>query len=164
MTAINNVGDKIAQLRKQHGLTQEQLAEKLSISSQAVSKWETGITSPDISLLPEIAAIFFISVDELLGVGRKSTITETKDTSKLMLHVRILSADGDKVNINLPFTIVSTALSLGNTWINFGKGSTNDMLKSVDWKQLTDAVEVGLRGKIVDIQSADGDIVEIVVE
>jgi transcriptional regulator with XRE-family HTH domain len=52
--------------RKAKNLTQEQLTEKLGISFQAVSKWETGMAYPDIKLLPQIASIFQVSIDKSL--------------------------------------------------------------------------------------------------
>ena len=58
------VGDKIKSLRKAKKLTQEQLADYLNVSAQAVSKWETGLTSPDIDMLPRLAVFFQTSVDE----------------------------------------------------------------------------------------------------
>lgn len=54
-------------LRRKRALTQEQIAEALGVSCQAISKWETGISYPDISLLPIIADYFGVSVDYLLG-------------------------------------------------------------------------------------------------
>ena len=63
------INDKIKDFRKEKKWTQEELAEKLNVSPQAVSRWETNTTFPDIELLPEIANIFEISVDELLGVN-----------------------------------------------------------------------------------------------
>lgn len=57
----------ISQYRKAMGITQESLADKLGITFQAVSKWETGQTIPDTMLLPEIAKIFGVSVDKLMG-------------------------------------------------------------------------------------------------
>lgn len=66
---MNNktMGDRIKFHRKRLGLTQEQLAERLGVSAQAVSKWENNLSCPDISILPELASIFGISVDALLG-------------------------------------------------------------------------------------------------
>lgn len=58
--------------RISRSLTQETLAEKLNVTPQAVSRWETGISSPDITLLPKIADIFNINVDELLGTNSDS--------------------------------------------------------------------------------------------
>lgn len=62
------LGRRIAALRKAQGWTQEQLAEKTGVSAQAVSKWENGLSCPDISALPLLASLFHVSVDELLGV------------------------------------------------------------------------------------------------
>ena len=61
------MGKRIMTLRKEQGLTQEQLAEKLGVSAQAVSKWENDISCPDISILPQLADILHVSADELLG-------------------------------------------------------------------------------------------------
>ena len=61
------LGSNIMRLRKERGLTQEQLATALGISFQAVSKWETGNSCPDISTLPLLAEIFSVSIDELFG-------------------------------------------------------------------------------------------------
>ena len=59
---------KIAELRKRKGVGQQDLADVLGVSFQSVSKWETGTTMPDISLLPDIARYFTVSLDELLGL------------------------------------------------------------------------------------------------
>lgn len=62
------IGNKIKQLRSKAGLTQEQLAAKLGISAQSVSKWETAVTMPDITLLPTIAGELGVSIDELFDL------------------------------------------------------------------------------------------------
>ena len=64
MTA-SNIGQNIRSLRESRGATQEQLAQALDISFQAVSKWETGVTVPDTLMLPKIAAYFDVTVDAL---------------------------------------------------------------------------------------------------
>jgi len=63
-----NIGEIIKKLRKQKDLTQEQLAEYLNISPQAVSRWEINSTLPDITLVPMLANIFDVSSDTLLGI------------------------------------------------------------------------------------------------
>lgn len=65
---IKTLSENIATLRKNSGLTQEGLASQLGLSFQAVSKWENGQSSPDITLLPQIAKIFNVSIDGLFGV------------------------------------------------------------------------------------------------
>ncbi len=61
-----NIGAKIRELRKEKKMTQEELADRLRISSEAVSKWETGASSPDIDTLPKLAICFGTSLDDLL--------------------------------------------------------------------------------------------------
>lgn len=67
------IGDKIRELRKLHNITQEQLAEAIGISFQAVSKWENHIALPDITLVPALANYFEISCDELFGMNLMET-------------------------------------------------------------------------------------------
>jgi len=64
MTNIN-IGNKIRELRKKKGITQEGLASVLSVSPQAVSKWESGLTYPDMEMIPVIAGYFEVSLDIL---------------------------------------------------------------------------------------------------
>lgn len=66
-----NIGNKIKELRKARGITQEQLADSIGISFQAVSKWENGIAYPDITLLPVLASYFSVSMDILFDFDQK---------------------------------------------------------------------------------------------
>lgn len=66
-----NIGVKIRELRKRRGVTQEQLANSIGISFQAVSKWENGVALPDISLVTVLASYFGVSTDELLDFSLK---------------------------------------------------------------------------------------------
>ncbi|MBQ9162593.1 MAG: helix-turn-helix domain-containing protein [Clostridia bacterium] len=63
-----DIGNKIKQLRYKAGLTQEQLAAKLGISAQSVSKWETAVTMPDITLLPLLASELGVTIDDLFDL------------------------------------------------------------------------------------------------
>lgn len=69
-----NLGNVIKRLRAEHSVKQEELAEYLGISFQAVSKWETGTTLPDITLLPKLAAFFGIRIDELFSVNHEDEL------------------------------------------------------------------------------------------
>lgn len=64
--------EKLKSIRKQAGMTQEQLAEKLGVSRQAVTKWETDAGVPDIENIKAISAMFDISIDELLSNERRT--------------------------------------------------------------------------------------------
>lgn len=85
-----NIGEKIAELRRDAGLTQEALASRLVISPQAVSKWERGIANPDLELIPEIARLFGISTDELLGLSSPKA-KETELESRVSSLERLLA-------------------------------------------------------------------------
>lgn len=62
---FSHMGENIASLRRAAGLTQELLADRLGVTSQAVSKWERQLSCPDVSLLPAMADVFGVSIDEL---------------------------------------------------------------------------------------------------
>ena len=62
---FSRLGDNIAILRRSAGLTQEMLADRLSVTSQAVSKWERQLSCPAVSLLPAMADVFGVAIDEL---------------------------------------------------------------------------------------------------
>lgn len=68
-----NVGERIQELRKKSSMTQEQLAELLRVSPQAISKWERGVANPDLYLIPDIAEVFSVSADYLLGIAMPDT-------------------------------------------------------------------------------------------
>ena len=66
------IGSFLKELRKEQNLTQEQFAEQLGVSGRSVSRWETGINMPDISLLVEIAEFYDVSISEIIDGERKS--------------------------------------------------------------------------------------------
>ena len=68
MINTSKLAQRIADARREKGLTQTELAEMVGVSAQAVSKWERGISCPDITILDELADAVGISVSHLLGV------------------------------------------------------------------------------------------------
>ena len=79
------LGMMISALRKEKGMTQLDLAEKVGVTDKAVSKWERDLSFPDINSIPKLAEIFEVSVDELMQVN-----SETKDSSRLIRFNRLL--------------------------------------------------------------------------
>jgi len=160
-------GQKFSEQRKLKGYTQEQVSERLNVSPQAVSKWENDISFPDITLLREISELLDISIDELLGAEKKPETEvipiETRDISKLILKMVVLSSDGDKVKINIPMALLKVALEMGVESPKFS-GSKNVDFSKIDFREIFEMVEQGVVGKLLEIESADGDIVEIYVE
>lgn len=80
MLEHGSIGGRIAALRQTHGYTQEELGALLSVTAQAVSKWETGKALPDISLLPPLARVLHISIDRLI-LGREGAQTGPYDAA-----------------------------------------------------------------------------------
>lgn len=85
-------GEKLKSIRKQAGMTQEKLAEKLGVSRQAVTKWETDAGIPDIANIRVISDLFHISIDELLGNEKE----EKKQTEYLYESITEYDIDGPK--------------------------------------------------------------------
>lgn len=79
-------GQRLSRIRKEKGLTQEDIASKITISPQAVSKWENDISSPDILILSSLADILGVSVDELLG--REEGSQSVKEEPKERIYVK----------------------------------------------------------------------------
>ena len=161
------IGKRIALLRKEKGLTQEELAKHMDVSPQAVSKWENDQTCPDISALPKLAKLFGVSVDELLE-GKEALPAvrvlppeERKDPKDMMLRITVDSHEGDRVRVNLPIALAEVAMEIG---MEIPQINGNDALKGVDLKKILELVRQGLVGNLVEVDSADGDKVRIFVE
>ena len=78
------IGEKIKELRIKHDLTQEKLADYLFVSYQAVSKWECGLSNPDLSLIAPLTKLFNVTSDELLGITPKEEIDSRYEELKNM--------------------------------------------------------------------------------
>lgn len=169
------LGKSISVLRKKRGYTQEELAARLGVSPQAVSKWENDLSCPDIMLLPSLAQTLGVSVDDLLaGNIEKEVIpvTDNNDSgnekkenagkeepsgeSKLK-HIRVIVTrpDGKVTDVCVPMLVVSFGLNLGRIFGGIGEGHV---------KQVTDSIDKGLRGEVLNINGENGDNVRIVLE
>ena len=81
------IGSKIRQFRMERNMTQEEVANALNLSAQAVSKWENGLTMPDIQLLPELAMMFGTSIDALFSITDESRMERIEN---MICHKRFL--------------------------------------------------------------------------
>lgn len=164
-----NLGKTITEKRKTMGMTQEELATKLGVSPQAVSKWENNISCPDIALLPEIARLFGISVDTLLGVTPADKKAEHNETKSAPAHETVYDNynhsdkkaskllitrehNGKTTTIKVPLAIVRFGLNLGGI---FG-GLTGEQANSIE-----NAIQTGLVGEIVSIDGENGEKITI---
>lgn len=230
-TSSETLGRRIARLRLAKTATQERLAKELSVSPQAVSKWENDINYPDISLLPDLARFLGVSVDELLSGASASTQEsasvqenaaevvsidsdkpaeiveepaeqENEDvatqfsgfsfgklfgksmvkvekngdddnkekkgvrigngSAKHGLHVYVVSNNGDVVDMCVPLGLAKFVLNSGihisGSYLN---QETQKQLSNINFDALMEAAKTGESGTLVDITSADGDVVKI---
>ena len=172
MEQEKTLGARIAAYRKEKGLTQEELAERVGVSPQAVSKWENDVSCPDIMMIPKLAKLFDISSDTLLTgedadeqpATRCLSPEERKKMDDMMLRIKVDSADGDRVRVNLPIPLIRVFLESGFD----GEAGTILLGKSgnmnIDWDTVIRLIDNGVIGKLVEVTTADGDTVEIVVE
>ena len=84
---LQKIGTFLKDLRKEKGLTQEQLAETLNVSRRTVSRWETGSNMPDLDLLMEIADLYEVDLREMLNGERKSEDKMNKELEETVLQV-----------------------------------------------------------------------------
>ena len=169
------VGKNLLTLRKEKNWTQDEVAEKLGVSAQAVSKWETGASCPDISLLPVISDLYGVLVDDLLRdeeerrKRKESVMTyvpeeKRKKPEELLFRVLVDSGDGDKVRINLPLPLLKAGIGFEMASKFTSKFLGEDALKDIDLEQIFRLAESGVIGKLIEVDSGNGDHVEIVVE
>lgn len=129
------IGSFIATLRKQKVMTQKDLAERLSITDKAVSKWERGLSYPDITLLPTLAEILDVTVSELLNGERSSDVSpeaeavldqalyyagqSETDRAKTMGHIRVVVFSAVLLIGGAVCAICDVSISRGFTWSLF---------------------------------------------
>ena len=159
------MGEKINDLRKQRKMTQDELAEKMGVSSQAVSKWEKDLSIPDLPVLVELSDYFGVSLDDLVKerdeTVRYVPMEARKNINEMFLRVNILSVEADKVKVNLPLIFVKMAADMK---IELPEFNGSEILKGLDLHMIISLIENGAIGKIVEIESSAGDIVEVMVE
>lgn len=126
------IGSFIAALRKEQGLTQEQLAEKLGVSNRSVSRWENGNTLPDLSLMQSICDHTGVTISELLSGARQDPAADRKDGILLVLALWEREKQAKIRTLNLWFALgiislltavgLSGMLSRVQTWLLAGLG------------------------------------------
>lgn len=170
MNIAEVIGKNLLRLRKGKNLTQDEVAERLGVSPQAVSKWENGISCPDIALLPDIAKIYGVMIDELMNETNENDEKrpvmllvpeeKRKKPEEIILRILVDGGDGDKVRVNLPLPLLKAGMNLGIA----SKFTDKYSLKDIDLEEVFRLAESGVMGTLVEVEGADGSCVKIVVE
>lgn len=162
---MKTLGTKISELRKARNMTQDELAEKMGVSPQAVSKWENDLSMPDLPVLIALSDFFHTSLDDLLKEKEPTVelIPEEKRKSieQMFLRVYVDSDNGDRVRVNLPLALVKMARDMG---LDIPQMTDNPMMQKIDLGMIMQLIESGVIGKLVEVDSANGDHVEVIVE
>ena len=158
------LGEKLSEKRRARGMTQEEVAEKLGVTPQAVSKWENDGSCPDIFLLPAIASLYATTVDDLLSREKTPVATYVPPEQRKRFDdmvLRILAQDnGDRAKVNLPMPLVKLALEMGAiTQMNVG----NMDLSKIDFASVIKMVESGMIGRLIEIEGKKGETVVVEV-
>lgn len=156
------IGNQIKALRLRRGITQEAMAKHFGITAQAVSKWERGVATPDISMLPEISAYFGVTIDELFAL---SDNTRMERIQNMLWDVRFLNpadAENEKQFLlekakrepenGAPYTLLAeleTHLAQEHNEIAAGYAKDALMRDSESWDALSKLV-LSMGGKVHD--------------
>ena len=99
---MKSIGETIANLRKQKGMTQSELAEKMNVTDKAVSKWERDLSCPDINTISKLADVLDVSVEELLKAKKQDySNNKIKDLINLILKAVAIAMGIGVVVLNI---------------------------------------------------------------
>lgn len=157
-----HIGRHIAHYRKKAGMTQEQLAEKMGVTSQAVSKWENGLTCPDLDSVAELAGFLGVAVEQLIhGDAAAPTVqvVETPQVGKRVLCIRVHTKLGMESNttVRFPVELILKAYEMGNL-----EGLLGEEAAFVE--QAIEMIRQGTVGSVVDVDTEQATVRIEVVE
>ena len=163
---MKSIGQNIAELRKKKGLTQEELAEKMCVTAQAVSKWERDASYPDVTVLSALAQALGVSVAAILE-GEQSA-PELKEVAPDAIARRVVCIDTHLVPANMDVKVQFPVTALKKMMDNgVLKQMIDDEDDEEDYSQISSvlesAVEMGCVGPIMNVD-ANGTQVRISVE
>lgn len=153
---MNTIGENIAYFRKQKKMTQEELAEKMSVTAQAVSKWECDSSYPDITVMQSLAKTLGVTVDDILAGEQK--IPEVKEAPQEKIDRRIIlievKVEESKTNVTtrFPVSIVKKAIESGTLRSLVG----DDAYEQV--AAIGGMIDSGMTGPLVDVDNPEAHI------
>ncbi len=143
------IGQNISKLRKDNGLTQAELAEKLNVSVQAISKWENDISYPDIERIGQLAYALNTSAEAIINRERITKLKQDNDLSKRILSISIKHTGDDPVSVTLkiPCELALKSHNDGSLRALMGGDYGDEIPESV-----FEMIKNGVVGSVVDVQ------------
>lgn len=147
-----NIGDVIKCRRQKRNLTQAELADLLNITPQAVSRWEMGISYPDIAMLPKISEVLWVTADEMLGIKTSGVNRESRGTAEESLN----QSQADSIFDYIPRSVTGKGKKiLVVDDADFLRGVLEDILTNqghtvLQAKDGQEGLDI-LRGEVVDV-------------
>ena len=148
-----HIGEHIAHYRKKAGLTQEQLAEKMGITAQAVSKWENGLTCPDLDSVARLADFLGVSVEQLIhgdSALPSVKVVETPQVGRrvLCIYVQVKGPATTNITVRFPVELVLKAYEMGSL-----ESLVGDEAPFVE--QAVEMIRQGAVGSLVDVETEE---------
>ena len=153
-----NIGDKLVELRKKKGFSQEELAEKLDVTRQTISKWELNETSPNISQAKEISRLFYISLDEFCGNNISDILINKMNKNdkslKLIMSFNIVML----ILLLLVFIIIFFTIAMSLDYFSVsptGQGIEFPCFNSENSMRYDYAINMDMEGNILSVQGEE---------
>lgn len=148
---MNTIGENIAYFRKQKKMTQEELAEKMSVTAQAVSKWECDSSYPDITVMQTLAKTLGVTVDELLSGEQKIPEVKEAPAEKIDRRIILIEVKADETNVvtRFPVSIVKKAIASGTLRKLVGD-EAYEQVASIEGM-----IDSGMTGPLVDVDNPE---------
>ena len=135
------LGQKITELRKTQGLTQEKLSEKLGVSRQTISNWEADSTNPDINQAKEIAEIFQVSLDDLLSVEVEVEAKEEHSVLNALIG-KVCYLDAETSDYRISYQVPVEVLDVQKNFIKIRFQDKKEMVTKLLDKKLINSIKV----------------------
>ena len=147
------IGEHIAYYRKKAGMTQEQLSEKMGVTAQAVSKWENGLTCPDLNSVARLSEILGVSVEQLIhgdSALPSVKVVETPQVGRrvLCIHVQVKGPATTNVTVRFPVDLILKAYEMGSL-----ESLVGDEAPFVE--QAIEMIRQGTVGSLVDVETEE---------
>lgn len=153
---MNTIGQNIAYFRKQKNMTQEELAEKMSVTAQAISKWECDTSYPDITVIQTLSKTLGVSVTELLeGI---QTPAQINDAPQEIIDRRIvrIEVQSDRAKIVTRFPVPAMKKAIENGALERLIGDEDDFKEVAS---ILGMIDSGMTGRLVDVNTSKTQVV-----